>query len=135
MWALVRELRRQGKTVVLTTHYMEEAESVCDRVGIIVQGRLVALYTPLALISRLAGVSSITTSTYVPEGALHGLPQIVGLEQEGNLLRLQTREVGPTLRTILELCDQHEVRLSDLHITQPNLEDVFLSLTGHAIRD
>jgi ABC-2 type transport system ATP-binding protein len=135
LWALIRELRRQGKTVVLTTHYMEEAESLCDRVGIIDQGRLVALDTPPALISRLAGVSSITTSAFLPEGAFHGLPQIVGLEREGALLRLQTREVAPTLRTILELCDQHEVKLNDLHITQPNLEDVFLSLTGHAIRD
>ena len=135
LWEIIRELRNQGKTIVLTTHYMEEAEALCDRVGIIDLGKLVALDTPGALINSLAGVSSITTSAYVPLADVQSLPHIINVQPDGTRLHLQTNDVAMALRTILDLAEQHQVSLNDLHIKQPNLEDVFLNLTGRRIRD
>ncbi|MAT97121.1 MAG: ABC transporter [Anaerolineaceae bacterium] len=134
LWDIIRGLRDQGKTIVLTTHYMEEAETLCDRVGIIDHGTLVALDTPGALINRLAGVSSITTSATMLLDSIQALPSISRVQRNGTWLHLQTNDVPTTLRTILDLAEQHELSLHDLHIKQPNLEDVFLNLTGHAIR-
>jgi ABC-2 type transport system ATP-binding protein len=135
LWEIIRELRDEGNTIVLTTHYMEEAEALCDRVGIIDFGRLVALDTPGALINRLAGVSSITTSTYVPLADIQSLPTIINIQRDGTRLHLQTNDVAVTLRSILDLAEQNSVSLNDLHIKQPNLEDVFLNLTGRTIRN
>ena len=135
LWEIIRELRNQGKTIVLTTHYMEEAEALCDRVGIIDLGKLVALDTPGALINSLAGVSSITTSAYVPLVDIQSLPYISNAQRNGSRLHLQTHDVAMTLRSILDLAEQHQISLNDLHIKQPNLEDVFLNLTGRRIRD
>lgn len=134
LWEIIRELREQGKTVVLTTHYMEEAEALCDRVGIIDFGKLVALDTPGALINSLAGVSSITTSAYVPLADIQSLPFVTNMQRNGTRLHLQTNDVAMTLRAILDSAAQHDVNLNDLHIKQPNLEDVFLNLTGRTIR-
>lgn len=134
LWEIIRELRNRGKTVVLTTHYMEEAEALCDRVGIIDCGKLVALDTPGALINSLAGVSSITTSAYVPLDGIRALPYISDMQRDGARLTLQTNDVAMALRSILDLAEQHEVNLNDLHVKQPNLEDVFLNLTGRTIR-
>ena len=135
LWEIIRGLRDRGKTIVLTTHYMEEAEALCDRVGIIDHGRLVALNTPGALINRLAGVSSITTSAYVPLAEIQSQPCVSNVQRDGVHIHLQTYDVAMTLRTILDLAEQHSVNLNDLHIKQPNLEDVFLNLTGHTIRN
>lgn len=134
LWGIIRSLRDQGKTIVLTTHYMEEAETLCDRVGIIDHGTLVALDTPGALINRLAGVASITTSATMLLDNLRSLPAISSVQRNGTHLHLQTGDVPAALRSILDLAEQRELSLNDLHINQPNLEDVFLNLTGHAIR-
>ena len=133
LWQLIRNLRDGGRTVVLTTHYMEEAEALCDRVGIIDSGKLVALDTPGALINRLAGLSSITTSAYMPLADLRSLPYVTNVHRDGARLHFQTGDVATTLRTILDLAEQHQLQLHDLHIKQPNLEDVFLNLTGRTI--
>lgn len=135
LWNIIRGLREQGRTVVLTTHYMEEAEALCDRVGIIDHGRLVALDTPGALINHLAGVSSIKTSAHMPLDDIIALPYISSVQRDGAHLHLQTHDVATTLRAILDLAEQHNLGLNDLHIKQPNLEDVFLNLTGHTIRN
>jgi ABC-2 type transport system ATP-binding protein len=135
LWEIIRALRDGGKTVVLTTHYMEEAEALCDRVGIIDLGTLVALDTPDALINRLAGVSSIITSASLPLAEIQSLPQVLHVQRDGTRLHIQTRDLISTLRTILEWTTRHQVSLDDLYVKQPNLEDVFLNLTGHAIRN
>lgn len=134
LWAIIRELRNRGKTIALTTHYMEEAEALCDRVGIIDRGKLVALDTPGALINSLGGVSSISTSAYVPLDGIQSLPHVSNMHRDGSRLHLQTNDVAMTLRSILDLAERHDVNLNDLHIKQPNLEDVFLNLTGRTIR-
>lgn len=134
LWALIRELRDQDKTIVLTTHHMEEAEALCDRVGIIDFGRFVALDTPGALINSLAEVSSITTSTDIPLAEIEAWPHISQVQRNGNQLQLQTPDVALTLRSMLDLADQYQIKLNDLQIKQTNLEDVFLNLTGRNIR-
>ena len=135
LWDIIRGLREQGRTVVLTTHYMEEAEALCDRVGIIDRGQLVVLDTPGALINSLAGLSSIKTSASVPLDDICSQPYISNAQRDGAHLHLQTRDVAATLRAILDLAEQHNLGLNDLHIKQPNLEDVFLNLTGRTIRN
>lgn len=135
LWGIIRELRDNGKTIVLTTHYVEEAQALCDRVGIIDHGQLVALDTPGALINSLAGLSSIKTSASVPLGDIRSQPYISNAQRDGAHLHLQTHDVAATLRAILDLAEQHNLSLNDLHIKQPNLEDVFLNLTGHTIRN
>ncbi|MBN2501741.1 MAG: ABC transporter ATP-binding protein [Anaerolineales bacterium] len=134
LWEIIRGLRDQGKTIVLTTHYMEEAETLCDRVGIIDHGRLVALDTPGALINGLAGVASITTTADVPLSDVQALPTITHAQRDGTHLLLQTADVVAALRSILDLAERYRANLNDLHIKQPNLEDVFLNLTGRTIR-
>ena len=134
LWDLIRELCDQNKTVVLTTHYMEEAEALCHRVGIVDNGRLVALDTPNNLITNLAGISSITTSASLPLADFQQLPTVIQAQHDGNKLTIQTHEVAATLRSILDLAEKQCVSLNDLYIQQPNLEDVFLNLTGKRIR-
>ena len=134
LWSLIRELCDQNKTVVLTTHYMEEAEALCHRVGIVDNGRLVALDTPSNLITNLAGVSSITTSANLPLDEFQQLLTVIQAQHDGNKLTILTLDVAATLRSILDLAEKHCVSLNDLHIQQPNLEDVFLNLTGNKIR-
>ena len=135
LWEIIRGLRNQGKTIILTTHYMEEAETLCDRVGIIDHGKLIALGTPGALINQLAGVSSIMTSAYIPLDDIQSQPFISNVQRDGAQLHIQTYNVTRALREILELAEQHNLNLNDLHIKQPSLEDVFLNLTGHTIRN
>lgn len=135
LWDLIRELRDQGKTVVLTTHYMEEAEALCHRVGIVDNGRLVALDTPNKLIINLAGISSITTSANLPLNEFQQLPTVIQAQHDGYKLSIQTHDVAATLRSILDLAQKHSASLNDLHIQQPSLEDVFLNLTGNRIRN
>ncbi len=134
LWGMIRELCNQSKTVVLTTHYMEEAEALCHRVGIVDHGRLVALDTPGNLIANLAGISSITTSAYLPPDEFQQLSTVIQAQHNGNKLTIQTHDVAATLRSILDLAEKHCVSLNDLYIQQPNLEDVFLNLTGKRIR-
>lgn len=136
VWDLVRQFQAQGRTVVLTTHYMEEAELLCHRIGIIDHGRLLALDTPGGLINQLADRATITlTAPWLVNGAISGFAGVTAAQTEGDLLRLQTTAVAATTRALLDLADQHNHPLRDLHIHQPSLEDVFLHLTGRLIRE
>ena len=134
LWDLVRTLRAEGRTVVLTTHYMEEAEVLCERVGIIDGGKLLALDTPGALINAMEGTSAITTAASLPAAALGALPGVRNVQTEGVTTRLQTDAVPDTIGALLDLARRQGVALRDLHILQPSLEDVFLQLTGRSIR-
>ncbi len=134
LWDTVRALAAEGRTVVLTTHYMEEAEALCHRVGIVDGGKLLALDTPGALINTLHGRSSITTAAALPAAALAALPGVRDVRSEGPSVRLQTDDVPATVGALLDLARQAGVSLRDLLIQQPSLEDVFLQLTGRRIR-
>jgi len=136
MWDLVREIRSQGATVFLTTHYMEEAERLCDRVAILDHGQIVALDTPEGLIRSL-GVENRLTFT-VPDGrSVPDLAGVAGVERvEVNGERVLVSGRGRRFTsTVVGALEEAEVPFLDLRTEQPNLEDVFLALTGRQMRE
>jgi ABC-2 type transport system ATP-binding protein len=137
-WDLVRDVRANGKTVFLTTHYMEEAERLCDRVMIIDAGRIVALDTPAALVRALgAGQRIAFDASGMTEEALGALRTVPGVER----VELSAERVvvygqsDRLLAPILEVLEQAHLSFHDLQTEQPSLEDVFLALTGREMRD
>jgi ABC-2 type transport system ATP-binding protein len=136
MWDLVRQIRQQGRTVLLTTHFMEEAERLCDRVAILDHGRIVALDSPEALIQGL-GVDKRIIFT-LPNGSqdplLEKLPQVDRVERSGE--RYVVYGHGDDFSSaVVGALEGAELTFRDLRTEQPNLEDVFLSLTGREIRE
>lgn len=133
LWQTVQNIRQAGTTVVLTTHYMEEAEVLCDRVAVMDRGRVIALDTPDALVRQLGTVATvharIAAGTLAPAD-LAALPAVTASTIHNAQLDLQTADVQSTLVALLTLATRHGVTLTDLHSTQASLEDVFLSLTG-----
>ncbi len=138
LWQTVREIRAQGATVVLTTHYMEEAEQLCDRIAIMDRGRLVACDTPRALIRELGAEATIRAETQADGlelAQLERLPSVISAEltreETRGLLVLRTTDAQATLIALLELTRALEIPLTGLGSTQATLEDVFLARTGH----
>ncbi len=133
MWDLVRDVRNRGKAVFLTTHYMEEAERLCDRVAIIDQGHIVELDTPENLIRSLGAEEQIlfVADAVAPADMdfLRGLPVVTRLEQAGGrwvVYGQGDRFVG----NVVTALEDHRIPFRDLRTRQPTLEDVFLALTG-----
>jgi ABC-2 type transport system ATP-binding protein len=138
LWNTIRTIREAGTTVVLTTHYMEEAEVLCDRVAIMDRGRLIACDTPDGLIRGLgmaARVRAHITSGKLSAEELLALPGVTGNFSDDEKLELQTTNVQQTLVALLELATRHNVTFSDLSSTQASLEDVFLAFTGRQYED
>jgi len=134
MWELVREIRAEGRTVFLTTHYMEEAERLCDRVAIVDRGRLVALDTPENLVRSLGAEHRVvfTASALRDPSFLRDLPGVSRVEQNGDRVIVYGR--GDLLAArVLEALAQRGIPAADLRVEQPSLEDVFLTLTGRPI--
>ncbi|EHR50600.1 ABC-type multidrug transport system, ATPase component [Saccharomonospora marina XMU15] len=135
MWDVVASIRDRGTTVVLTTHYMEEAEHLCDRVGIIDHGRLVALDTVPALIRDHAGdaTARLSFTEPVPAGLdLELIETVTAVQPDGKQLIVQG--VGGFIQDVMNQLTTWGVRIADLRVTSPGLEDVFLNLTGRAMR-
>jgi ABC-2 type transport system ATP-binding protein len=136
MWDLVRQIREQGCTVFLTTHFMEEAERLCDRVLIIDRGQIVALDTPEAMIRSLGAENRLVFT--LPENqaapALTDLPQVQRVEQFGE--RVVVYGHGERFASsVVYALEDAGVDFLDLRTEQPSLEDVFLSLTGQEMRE
>jgi ABC-2 type transport system ATP-binding protein len=133
-WDLVRAIREQGKTVVLITHYMDEIEALADRVAIVDQGRVIALDSPANLIAALE--AEITIQFTVSNGhQIEFLREVEGV----TAVRRQDHQIavnghGPLLANVVMALAQHNIAPNDLRQHQANLEEVFLSLTGRAIR-
>lgn len=136
VWDIVERLKERGKTVVLTTHYMEEAEQLCGRVGIIDHGKIIALDTPRNLVDRqnLESVVELVTPDANIEEALYRLPGISKTVRDGNRYLLQTKEALTLQREIMRLADQNHLRIDSLSVRRATLEDVFLALTGRSLR-
>jgi ABC-2 type transport system ATP-binding protein len=117
--------------VLLTTHQIDEAESLCDRVGIIDKGRIVATGPPHELIARSAAVQSVslTTARALDRATLDAIPGIEGLEIDGARARFHTATPGPTLGRLLALLESERIEILDLHVRKATLEDVFIELT------
>ena len=136
IWELVRGIRDRGKTVFLTTHLMEEAERLCDRVAIIDHGRIVDVDSPSGLVDRHCPERTVVIKT--PDArAVEVLGQVSGVEssiREGENVVLRARSVDVMTGLIASLAE-HRIAVTDFRTVVPTLEDVFLKLTGHAIRD
>ena len=135
LWQVVRDVRAAGTTVVLTTHYMEEAQVLCDRAAIMDRGAIIALDTPNGLISALgveATIQARVSGGQLPEGALEALPAVLRVETVAGRITLQTRDVQATLLGLMQVVERSGVTLAELTSAQSTLEDVFLSLTGRA---
>ncbi len=139
-WDLIREIRDQGKTVLLVTHYMDEAEKLCDRVGIIDHGKLIALDTPKSLIQKTnpdVRVRFTTTNGFHP-AALANIRGLTHTEVDGNQISVIGNTLPGTPALLLQIASilgELGEQPSDLRIEQYSLEDVFLALTGKKIRD
>jgi ABC-2 type transport system ATP-binding protein len=135
MWDLVRDVRARGKVVFLTTHFMEEAEVLCDRVAIVDHGRVVAVDTPARLIAGLGGGNRVVFAADSDVTALmHGLEGVRTVEKSGE--RTIVGGDGDMLVVnVVTALVKAGIRFRDLRTEQPKLEDVFLELTGREMRD
>ena len=136
IWELVRGIRARGKTVFLTTHLMEEAERLCDRVAIIDHGRIVDIDTPDGLIARHSPERTVVLATDDPDAAarFRAIPRVDEVVNQGPRHTIRGR--GDDLVShVIDCVSEHRIRVTDFRTIVPNLEDVFLTLTGHSIRD
>ncbi len=129
-WDLIRAIRDRGATVVLVTHFMDEAEQLCDRLAIFDNARIAALDTPHGLIARHAdGVRVIFTSDCPDLRFLDTAPHVRRVERKGP--RVEVHGEGPVLALVAATLVQHGIVPADLRVEQPSLEDAFLAVTGH----
>ena len=140
LWSLVRDIRSEDKTVVLTTHYREEAEELCDRVAIMDRGRLLICDSPMALVRSLNMDATILASVEPDPGEhldadLGLLPGVTGKERNGEELLLWTEDAQATTTALLALAAERGMQLKDLTVQSTNLEDVFASYTGRGLRE
>src|SRR5271163_2683106 len=136
IWDLVRGIRERGKTVFLTTHLMEEAERLCDRVAIIEHGRIIDIDTPERLVSRHCPERSVVlvTDDANAEARFRTIPRVESVSCKDS--RYTIRGQGEDLVTeVIHCLSENRIRVTDFRTIVPNLEDVFLKLTGHSIRD
>ncbi len=139
IWDLVRDVRLKGKTILLTTHFMEEAERLCDRVAILDHGRIVALDTPAALIRGLRAEERVVFSVEgaLPAGFENAFAGAVRLEVHGAQVTVHGKNGRkvPLVSEVVGLLSAQGVQFRDLRTEQPTLEDVFLNLTGRDMRE
>jgi ABC-2 type transport system ATP-binding protein len=136
IWDLVRGIRERGKTVFLTTHLMEEAERLCDRVAIIDHGRIVDVGTPGELVRRHCPERTVIVTTADPAAPerFRALPHVDAVTLQSPQITIRGR--GDDLVThVIHSLAEHRIRVIDFRVELPTLEDVFLRVTGHGLRD
>uniref|UniRef100_A0AAU2V1M3 ABC-type xenobiotic transporter n=1 Tax=Streptomyces sp. NBC_00003 TaxID=2903608 RepID=A0AAU2V1M3_9ACTN len=128
-WALIEDVRRSGVTVLLVTHFMEEAQRLCDRIAVIDKGRIAALDTPSGLIRRAAGstVISFTPSAPLDGFALAELPQAAAVEEKQG--RVTIHGTDDTVNAVITLLARHHITAHQLRVSEATLDDAFLDLT------
>jgi ABC-2 type transport system ATP-binding protein len=136
IWELVRGIRERGKTVFLTTHLMEEAERLCDRVAIIEHGRIIDIDTPQRLVARHCPERTVVLDTddASAEERFRAISRVESVVRSD--LQFTIRGQGDDLVTeVIRCLSENRIRVTDFRMIVPSLEDVFLKLTGHSIRD
>jgi ABC-2 type transport system ATP-binding protein len=142
LWEIIREIRASGRTVLLTTHYMDEAERLCDRVAIVDQGRVIALGSPRELIASLGG-EHVIEFTLQGDGqrqvldrkALADLPTVSEIREENSHISLSVGEPHVVLPALLERLNQLNCPLTSLTTRHASLEDVFVKMAGRHLDD
>ncbi|MGI9087491.1 MAG: ATP-binding cassette domain-containing protein [Chthoniobacterales bacterium] len=136
---LIEELRAEKRTILMTTHYIEEAERLCDRVAIIDAGKIIAIGSPRELQEKSANQSAIEITLAQPwrGGALPDWPEGLtsDLAKDGRHLKVTSRRTARTLVEMVKWIDAQGIELEDVHLKRPTLEDVFIELTGKKLRD
>jgi ABC-2 type transport system ATP-binding protein len=139
LWDILRGLRAQGRTILITTHYMDEAERLCDRVAVVDHGKVIALGTPVQLIARLGGEHLIEFAlegeSVLAEDQLRSLPAVVGVRRDAEGYCLSVAAPHLALPALLELVQAGGHSLARLTTRHASLEDVFVTLTGRHLRD
>jgi ABC-2 type transport system ATP-binding protein len=130
----IRQFRTEGRSVLLTTHYIEEAEALCDRIAILHRGRIVAAGTPAELIARSPSYTRVIAraARKLEVAGLAELPGIIAAAEAAGAVSLQTRETGPAIIELVRYLARTGNELLDLEVKKPSLEDVFIELTGEA---
>ncbi len=140
LWELIEEFRKSGRTIVLTTHYMDEAERLCDRVAIMDHGRIIALGTPRALIAS-TGVEHVVefavgdASGAVDVGGLQGIGGVKTIRQQAGGVLVQVEELHHAVPALLDELRRQGIALTELRTHSATLEDVFVGLTGRHLRE
>jgi ABC-2 type transport system ATP-binding protein len=140
-WEIVEGLKARGRTVLLTTHYMEEAARLCDRVAIVDHGKVIALGTPRELIASLGAEHVIefaigeAPEAIIDDGILRALPSVEDVARNGGSWRLTVREVHRAVPALLAALSERGAEATQLTTHHATLEDVFMSLTGRRLRD
>jgi ABC-2 type transport system ATP-binding protein len=139
LWDVIRALKDKGRTVVITTHYMDEAERLCDRVAVIDRGKVIALGTPRELIAKLGGEHVVEFSaenlpeSFAEEGGQ--LPSVQSVRPEAGGFVLAVSEPHVAIPALLDYLRRHDAKLAALTTRTATLEDVFVTLTGRHLRD
>ena len=139
LWTVIEEMRKNGKTVILTTHYMEEAERLCGRVAIVDHGKIIALGSPDELVHKYFKESAVqfeTEKTFSAE-SFQGLAGVTQVTIDNNEVVLYTKDIPATMSAILDFAKQKGLNgmLKNMNVRQATLEDVFLKITGRRIRE
>jgi ABC-2 type transport system ATP-binding protein len=139
LWDILRRFRAQGRTILLTTHYMDEAERLCDRVAVVDHGRVIALGSPAELIARLGGEHliefALENGANLETGELQALPAVVAVRRQEDAYCLAVTAPHLTLPALLQQLQSRQLALSRLTTRHASLEDVFVSLTGRHLEE
>jgi ABC-2 type transport system ATP-binding protein len=140
LWEILAQLHSEGQTILLTTHYMEEADTLCDRLAIMDHGRILAVDTPKGLKSAVGADSIVTVAATGDLDALARLLQerIAGTtksQRVGNIITLNVKGATGLLPKVVMADEQGGFNITDLSVTEPTLETVFINLTGKELRD
>ncbi|TDE98846.1 ABC transporter ATP-binding protein [Occultella glacieicola] len=133
MWSLIEEMRADGITIVLVSHFMEEVERLCDRVAVLDAGKVVALDTPAGLVRQVSGVGGVSFRAHAPldPSVLAGLPGVEDVLIDGDQVRVSGR--GDLVTQVTTTLVRHAVPATDFRTTTATLDDAFLQLTGHEL--
>lgn len=136
---VIQDLKEERRSILITTHYIEEAERLCDRVAIIDAGKIIELGTPREIQQRVLGTTLVEVTTNEPM-PLDLLPEKLRSEKQavrgsGCTLAMQTESAAALIVELVKWIDQRQLRLVDIHLKRPTLEDVFIELTGKKLRE
>jgi ABC-2 type transport system ATP-binding protein len=137
LWELVEQIKKSGKTVVLTTHYMDEAEVLCDRIAVMDHSKIVALDTTENLLKKTGVHPRVEFKALKPisEDKLKNLAQVENVQRENTTYFITTQSPHATIEELFALSRDGSVNIDELTVKRATLEDVFLKLTGHQLRD
>nr|WP_010175949.1 ATP-binding cassette domain-containing protein [Bacillus coahuilensis] len=137
LWDIVKRLKEQGKTVLLSTHYMDEAHVLCDRIGIMDQGELIALDTPTNLVKTLQSSSTVefNLTNRQSEEWFSGMDGVEEVRIKDRFVQLYTDDIQRTLTSLINKSTEENVKIEDLQTRQATLEDVFIHMTGRRLRE